>query len=114
MTGKDYVTQAWEMAKEVISEIRSRGDIAGLGPVTEALERACSDLEKDRNKATLRTRAGTNLAFPVYEAAREMRLSWAEMLDGGKPEAMREAIEGFCFAVDALVSALKERTVIMT
>jgi len=114
MTGKDYVTQAWEMAKGLTSEIRSRGDLAALGPVMEGLERACVDLEQNRNKATLRTRAGTNLAFPVYEAARELKLAWGEVHEGGKPEAMREAIEGFCFAVDALVSALKERTVIMT
>lgn len=114
MTGKDYVTQAWEMAKEVISEIRSRRDLAALAPVMDGLGRACQDLDQNRNKATLRTRAGTNLSFPVYEAAREMKLSLGEALEGGKLEAVREAVEGFCFAVDALVSALKERTVIMT
>ncbi len=114
MTGKDYVTQAREMAKEVISEMRSRGDLCALAPAMEAVEKACLDLEQNRNKATLRTRVGTNLAFPVYEAAREMKTSWGEAVGEGRPEAVREAMEGFCFAVDALVAALKERTVIMT
>jgi hypothetical protein len=112
MNGKDYVTNAKEIAEKVISEGRALDSISG-DPLLEEISKACEMLENLKKKPTLRTKNGTNLAFPVMEAAENLDEAWEDAA-GENSSDLQWRLEEFAGAVNALNAALKERTVIMT
>ena len=109
MNGKDYVEGAREKAEKLLASMKISETMMN-DPGLEAISKACESLEGVKNKPTLKTRPGTNLAFPVYDAAEKMEESWE---DGDRDE-VKEQIENFVSSVESLKAALKERTVIMT
>jgi hypothetical protein len=113
MNGKDCVVSAIEKMENAISEMKSAGTLDG-DPLLDDAAKACETLKTLKNKPTLRTRDGTNLAYPVMEAAQNME----EVLEDSEGEddldELRMNMEEFTNSVNALVGALKERTLVMT
>ncbi len=112
MNGKDYVVEAKEKAEQLLAAIKSADVLTD--PVTDAVAKACETLEYVKNKATLKTRPGTNLAFPVYDASSKLEEVWEENGAAGDLRELKEQMEEFVTSVETLNAALKERTVIMT
>ena len=113
MSGKEYVAEAFDSAERVMTEIGSSGMLAG-DPLVSGAAKACQDLGELRSKATLRTKKGTSMAFPVLDAARNLKEAWEDARGGGNQDDLLTRMDEFISAVDALEGALKERTVIMT
>lgn len=113
MNGKDYVVGAREEAERLLAVMKTT-EVLKADPVLEAVAKACETLEYVKNKATLKTRPGTNLAFPVYDASNKLKEIWEEIGEAGDPRELKEQIEEFVASVETLNAALKERTVIMT
>lgn len=109
MNGKDYIIEAIDVAERVIEAGKTSGRFDD-DPFVSGVIKACEDLVRIKNKPTLRTRSGANLAFPVCDAARKIKDAFEE----DDMEDLHETMEAFSEAVDALGAALKERTVIMT
>src|SRR4030042_169827 len=112
MSGKEYVESSIEIAQKVLSEAKASNTLSG-DPLLEEISKACETLENLKKKPTLRTKDGTNLAFPVMEAAGNLEEAW-EDAQGGNSSDLKWRMEEFASAVNALNGALKERTVIMT
>jgi hypothetical protein len=113
MTGKDYVVGAKEKAEQLLAAIKAT-DVLKMDPLIKGVAKACETLEYVKNKPTLKTKPGTNLAFPVYDASNKLEEVWEETGKAGDSKDLREQIEEFVTAVETLNAALKERTVIMT
>jgi hypothetical protein len=113
MNGKDYVVGAKEKTERLLAFIKT-ADVLKMDPLLESVNKACETLEYVKNKATLKTRPGTNLAFPVYDASNKLEEVWEETGPTGDPRELKEQAEEFVAAVEALNAALRERTVIMT
>ncbi|MBN1614081.1 MAG: hypothetical protein JW950_06405 [Deltaproteobacteria bacterium] len=113
MSGKEYVSEAFDNAERVMTEIGSSDRLAG-DPLVAGAAKACQDLGELRSKASLRTKRGTSMAFPVLDAARNLEEAWEDARGGGDGEDLRTRMDEFISAVDALEGALKDRTVIMT
>ncbi|MBI4768521.1 MAG: hypothetical protein HY787_28670 [Deltaproteobacteria bacterium] len=113
MNGKDYIVEAKEKTERLLAVLKA---VEGLrtDPVIKTVAKACETLEYVKNKATLKTRPGTNLAFPVYDASNKLEEIWEESGPTGDPRELKEQIEEFVTSVETLNAALKERTVIMT
>lgn len=111
MDGRDHIREALESGHKVKSGMEAKG-VFKTEPVWEELVKALTDLEGLKNKPSLRTKDGTNLALPVMEAARELEAAWEGAGTGG--DELKTNIEQFVDAVNALAGALKARTVIMT
>jgi hypothetical protein len=114
MNGTDYVIQAIGTVETVLTEIKASELSDGLGSLAEGASKALGDLGQVKGKATLRTRNGTNLAFPVLDAAQNLRDAWEEAKSEASQDPVQGPLEDFALAADALCGALKERTVIMT
>jgi hypothetical protein len=113
MTGKDYVVEAKERVDRLLSAMKTDQALAA-DPVVDSLAKACAILDLIKNKPTLKTRPGTNLAFPVYDCAGKLGEAWEDIGGSGDLAEFKEQIEDFLSAADTLNAALKERTVIMT
>jgi hypothetical protein len=113
MTGKDYVVGAKEKAEQLLAAIKAT-DVLKMDPLIEGVAKACETLEYVKNKPTLKTKPGTNLAFPVFDASNKLEEIWEESGPTGDPRELKEQIEEFVTSVETLNAALKERTVIMT
>jgi hypothetical protein len=113
MNGKEYVVEAKEKAERLLAAMKTTDGLKAK-PVFEAVAKACETLEYVKNKPTLRTRPGTNLAFPVYDASNKLEEIWEETGGTGDMNELKEQIEEFVTSVEVLNAALKERTVIMT
>ena len=113
MDGRDYIKQAEELVETIISNIENVGLLNG-DPLIEGARKVCRDLNDVKNKATLRTKAGTQLVFPVLEAARNLEEAWEDARRNNDVEDLKWRLEGFVDAVLALTGALKDRTIIMT
>jgi hypothetical protein len=113
MNGKDYIIEAMNLADAVLASVRKANLLDG-DPLLEGTVKACEGLGYAKNKATLRTKSGANLAFPVYHAAQNLEESWEETGEGDDTGELRERMEEFISCAEALAAALKERTVIMT
>lgn len=113
MNGKDYVIDAIKRTERVMSDIKSLDALQGE-PLVIGTVKACGDLSNLKNRATLRTRNGAHLAYPVFEAAQNLEEAWDEAGVGDDLGELKERMEEFMNAADALSGALKERTVIMT
>ena len=113
MNGKEYVIKAIELSEQIISEINA-SDLFEDASMLEEMAKACKDLGKAKTKATLRTKVGTNMAFPVYDAAQNCAEAWEEVQEQNDVDELNERMEEFITSVDAFSAALKERTVIMT
>jgi len=113
MTGKDYVVGAKEKVEQILTAIKT-ANVLKTDPVFETVAKACETLEYVKNKPTLKTKPGTNLAFPVYDASNKLEEIWEETGPDQDSEELKEKIEDFVTAVETLNAALKERTVIMT
>jgi len=113
MTGKEYAASAFESTERVMMEIGAAGVLAG-DPVKEGAAKACEDLGQFRGKATLRTRKGTAMAFPVLEASKNLEEAWESTRGNGDMDDLRERLDEFITVVETLGGALQERTVIMT
>ncbi len=113
MNGKDYVTGAIELVERLVPDIKSSGMLDG-DPLVGGTLKACADLAQVKNKATLRTKNGTNMAFPVYDAAQNLDEAWEEAREENDPDELKEQMEEFVRSAEALGASLKERTVIMT
>jgi hypothetical protein len=114
MNGTDYVVQAMGTAEAVVAEIQASELADGLNALAQGASKALGDLGQVKGKATLRTRNGTNLAFPVLDAAQNLREAWEEAKAQSSVDPVQGPLEDFALAADALCAALKERTVIMT
>ena len=113
MNGKEYVEAAIGKAEGVLSGLRSSGKLQG-DPLLDSLAKACSDLGQFKNRATLKTKPGVNMALPVFEASQNLEESWEEARAAGGLEEFRTCLEEFVQAAEVLGGALKERTVVMT
>ncbi len=113
MNGKEFIAAAIEKAEAVVEGLGSSENPDASG-ILQDLQKACKDLEGLRNKATLRTKAGTGLTIPVFEAAEALEDAWEESGDGEDLEDVSERAEEFLEAVEVFKGGLRERTVIMT
>lgn|GEM_PF-812252 len=113
MNGKDYVTEAMDLVRGLISEIKKAKTLDG-DTLVEGVAKACEGLAHIKNKATLRTKTGANRAFTVHEAALNLEEAWEDAQGRNGNAELKERMEDFILASTALASALKERTVIMT
>ncbi len=113
MNGKEYVVEAKEKTERLLAALKTT-EVFKTDPLLEALAKACETLEYIKNKATLKTRPGTNLAFPVYDATTRLEELWEETGETGTSSELKELIEEFVTSVESLNAGLKERTVIMT
>lgn len=108
MNGKEYLLSAMEKVEQVAAGLTSSNKVDG--ELLERLSKACETLGSLKGKATFRTKAGTNIAIPLFEVAENLEASWVD----DDLEDVKEGIEAFIDAVEVLGGALKERTVIMT
>ena len=113
MNGKDYVVGAIELTQRLLSEMKNSELLDG-NPLLEEATSACGILENVKKKATLRTKAGTNIAFPVYDAAQKLEEAWEEAQEREDTDELKAQMEEFVNSVQTLGATLKERTVIMT
>jgi hypothetical protein len=113
MNGKDYVVGAKEKVEWLLSVMKT-AEVLNGDPLLAAVSKACETLDYVKNKATLRTRPGTHMAFPVYDVSNRLEETWEETGQAGNPTELKEQMEELVTAVEALNAALKERTVIMT
>jgi hypothetical protein len=113
VSGKENIKQAMDMVEAVVSGIIDENALDG-DALVDGTKKAIGDLDALKNKATLRTKEGTNLAFPVLEAAQNLEEAWEDAKGGGDMDDVKWRLEGFIDAVAALNGTLKERTVIMT
>ena len=113
MNGKEYVTESIELVGTALSAIKDANVLTG-DPVLADVEKACEELGGVKNKPTLRTKDGTKLAFPIYEAAQNLEEAWEDAQDTDDTEDLKWRIEGFVDATLALITGLKGKTVIMT
>lgn len=113
MNGKEYIVGAIELTEKLVPEMKNSGLLNG-DPLLAQTSSACDVLGNIKKKATLRTKAGTNMAFPVYDAAQKLEEAWEDAKESEETEELKEQIEEFVNAVQTLGAALKERTVIMT
>ena len=113
MNGKDYVIEAIKMAERLVSEIKKSKLLDG-DPLLGETTNACGVLGNVKKKVTLRTKAGTNMAFPVYDAAQKLEEAWEEAQESEDTDELKEQMEEFVSCVHTLGATLKERTVIMT
>jgi hypothetical protein len=113
MNGKEYIMGAIELAQRLVTEIKKSGVLDG-DPLLEGTSKACGVLENVKKKPTLRTKAGTNMAFPVYDAAQKLEEAWEETREREDTDELKEQMEAFVSSVQTLGVTLKERTVIMT
>ena len=112
MNGKEYVMESIELIETALSAIRE-ANVLDNAILAEA-EKACEELGSLKNKPTLRTKDGTKLAFPVYEAAQYMEEAWEDTQDTDDTDDLKWRIEGFVDATTALFTSLQGKTVIMT
>jgi len=113
MNGKEYVKQAIDQVETVVSGIKEANILNG-DPLMEGAQNACDALSGLKNKATLRTKDGSNLAFPIFDAARNLEEAWEDAQVNDDAEDLKWRLEGFIDTALALSGALKDRTVIMT
>ena len=113
MNGKEYVVETKEKGERLIEALKGAQGLKE-DQLIETMVKACETLDYVKNKATLKTRQGTNLAFPVYDTICKLEESWGESGAAGDLGEIKEQIEEFTTAVESLNAALKERTVIMT
>ena len=111
--GQEYIAEAIESTDRVITEIVSSGALAD-DPLREGTVKARKELGILAGKATLRTRKGTSMAFPVLEAAKNMEEAWEAARGNGDMDDLRERFDEFITAVETLDAALQGRTLIMT
>ncbi len=113
MNGKEYVANSIEMSKSLFSLIK-KADLLNGDPLMENAENALTVLDEIKNRPTLRTKDGTALAFPVYEAVQNLEEAWEEAQINGDADDVRWRLENFIDSTLALNSALKDRSVILT
>jgi hypothetical protein len=113
MTGKEYVIEAKERVDRLISAMKDNPEFESE-PGLEFLAKASAILDLIKNKPTLKTRPGTNLAFPVYDGISKLEEIWGDSGASRDMSELKGQIEEFFTAVETLNAALKERTVIMT
>ena len=113
MNGKEYVQAALDAGDKLIAEIKESGSIKNDELLNE-FENAVQKLDQVKNKATLRTKSGTNRAFPVYDIMERLKEIWEDNRGTEELDEVEESIQEFISNVDSLSAALKERTVIMT
>jgi hypothetical protein len=113
VNGKDYVTQAIDVAENIVASIKDAG-LLGDGAMLEGVLKACEELGGLKNKPTLRTKEGTNLAFPVFDAAQNLEEAWEDARDTEDVDDLKWRLDGFADAVMAFAGSLKDKTVIMT
>lgn len=111
MNGKDLVINSIELTRKTLEEIKAAGILAG-DQALDDLAKACDTLDLLKSKATLRTKNGTSMAFPIKEAAEYLEEVWEDTPDDA--DDVKDKIESFVSATQTLASGLKERTVIMT
>jgi hypothetical protein len=112
MTGKEYVTETKERLDKLLADMKTKPEW-DTDSVLVSLSKAGALLDGMKNKATLKTRPGTNLAFPVYDGISRLEEAWEED-PSGDTDDFKTQIEEFITVVETLNAALKERTVIMT
>jgi hypothetical protein len=113
MSGKDYIIEAIGISEKVLSECEASGKLAG-NALLEKMAAACKDLGQIKNKPSLRTRDGADKAYPVLEMAQKLEEDWEDAMDGDDPGEAEESMQAFVGAVEALINALKSKTVVMT
>ncbi len=113
MNGKDYVKQAIDLVGTVVIRVKEAGVLNG-DALLEGAQKACEELNGLKNKVTLRTKEGTNLAFPVFDAAQNLEEAWEDAQANDDVDDLKWRLEGFADAVMAFAGSLKDKTVIMT
>lgn len=113
MNGKEYVKQAIGLVETLLGSINDAGFLKGDG-LLEDTHKACTELDGLKNKPTLRTKEGANLAFPVFDAAQNLEEEWENARETDDLDDLKWRLDEFSVAVTALSGALKDRTVVMT
>lgn len=113
MNGKELIQEALDLSEKVLSEIKDSGALDGDSLMDELIK-ACESLENVKNRPTLRTRNGTNMAFPVKEAAQNLTEAWEDFGDGEGLNELTAMMAEFVDSAGVLVGSMRGRTVIMT
>ena len=113
MNGKEYIASSLEMSENLLAAMKESNLLNGDSLMDDA-EEACQSLNEIKNKATLRTKDGTALAFPVYEACQNLEEAWEDAQINEDVDDLKWRMESFIDATVALTSALKDRNVILT
>jgi hypothetical protein len=113
VNGKEYVIESIELVGTIISAIKEKKLLDGDAAVADA-EKACEELSGVKNKPTLRSKDGTNLAFPLYDAAQNLEEAWEDAQVNDDVDDLKWRVESFVDATLALITGLKGKTVIMT
>jgi hypothetical protein len=113
MNGKEYVANSIEMSEKLLAAIKESNLLDGDSLMNNAQE-ACKTLNDIKNKATLRTKDGTALAFPVYEASQNLEEAWEDAQINDDVEDLKWRMENFIDAAVALAGALQDKNVILT
>ena len=113
MNGKEYVANSIELSENLLGSIKESNLLSGDSLIDQA-EDAFKTLNEIKNKATLRTKDGTALAFPVYEACENLEEAWEDAQINEDADDLKWRLEGFIDAIGALAGALKDRNVILT
>jgi hypothetical protein len=110
VSGKEYVKETIEKMGELIEGLKDSGQLNNETVLAE-LGKSVDVLEGLKNKATLRTKSGTNTAFQVLDAAQKLEEA---LEDDEDVDILVELCEAFISNANTLQASLKERTVIMT
>lgn len=113
MDGRDYINDTIELLERMVAEIET-SSVLHENPILGGTKKAIEKLANLKNRATLRTKLGMSLAFPVHDASRAIYETWQEAKEEGDPKGLISKMEDFITAVETLEGALRERTVIMT
>jgi hypothetical protein len=110
VSGKEYVKDAIVKMRELLEVLIDSGKLNSEGLLVE-MGKSVDSLESSKNKASLRTKAGTNMAFNVLDAVQKLEEA---IEDDEDADIVAEHCESFVATTSALQASLKERTVIMT
>ena len=113
MNGTEIVAEVLATATKILAEVKD-SNLAEKDRLAQELTKAVEGLENIKGKATLRTKNGTSQAFPLKESAENLEEAWEDAPDADNLNELTSMVELFTDASEALVMALRNRTVIMT
>ncbi len=113
MDGGVLVAESLQISGKVLEAVRHTPRLNGK-PTADELAGALERLEAVKKKAVLRTKKGETMAYPVKEAAQRLEEAWQEASNGDNLPGLEVMVAQFVNSADALVEALKKKTVIFT
>jgi predicted metal-dependent hydrolase len=113
VNGTEIVAEVLATATRILAEVKE-SQLKEKEHLAQELAKAVEGLENIKGKATLRTKNGTSQAFPLKESAENLAEAWEDAAEADNLNELTSMVELFTDAAEALVMALRNRTVIMT